>query len=907
MGKAAKAVIAVICVIVGFSVGSVILTAILKSAKEKPDVTYTAEDIVYATEKEQVFCDLGGFDYIKTNAGGAAVGYVCTEDRTGPVLVGKTERSVESYLIFRGDRRDSRCGGSFELNGETYYYSDLFNFQNGNLLDFKNKLGVYCSKAETVPDAAKEIAGLMDKTKIALTALSDAEGLKALANSDGAFELTGDIDLSSEGNWTPISGFTGDLLGSGHKIINLRISGNMENAGLFGVLEGFVADLVIEGADISLQGNAGKAGILAGTLQGTVRSVTVGGTLRASYYENVGGIAGYAATGSRAEKCTNLAAVRGDVNVGGVIGSVILPYDESKKEGTSTQMYFSDKNEGDVEGTECVGGVVGCVQAQSATVSRQYLFELYNFENAGKVEGESCVGGVIGAVKGHKGVRISLDTLKNGGEVIADDDFAGGILGYGEYVTEISAAENGADIAGRHYVGGWVGNSANTYLDCFGAENAAAVTGNGYVGGFAGLCGIVAGASNLGQIVSQGTILEAGGAVGSYVGGIAGYCNGAQDCENSADIDVREDGAYVGGIAGMIRATVQNPVEGNKNSGNILSTCEFTGGIAGKVTAVEPSDNLRGVFNVEENENVASVEGTHGVGGIFGSVEGTKRSGSIYTIDFSLSDLTNAGEITATGDYVGGIFGKGERVATIASSQNENNVAGANYVGGLVGYSPSVNIQAAGFTNAADISGKAYVGGIAGYAGVIEDAENSGVIFSSGTTVEDGNSCAYVGGIAGFCAGLIDCVNNSEIFVTEGRYAGGLVGYVFVAQEDVLRGNENNGAVEGQDFVGGIAGVVYANDSEGWDETRSLKITQNENRAEVTGENNVGGIAGGAYGLHSNYWNKYIYLEITYCKNMEQIVGNSYAGGIVGAYEYLKTDENILTTNETLYGELLGK
>ena len=40
---------------------------------------------------------------------------------------------------------------------------------------------------------------------------------------------------------------------------------------------------------------------------------------------------------------------------------------------------------------------------------------------------------------------------------------------------------------------------------------------------------------------------------------------------------------------------------------------------------------------------------------------------------------------------------------------------------------------------------------------------------------------------------------------------------------------------------------------------------------------------------------------------MEQIVGNSFAGGIVGAYEYLKTDENILTTNETLYGELLGK
>ena len=120
-----------------------------------------------------------------------------------------------------------------------------------------------------------------------------------------------------------------------------------------------------------------------------------------------------------------------------------------------------------------------------------------------------------------------------------------------------------------------------------------------------------------------------------------------------------------------------------------------------------------------------------------------------------------------------------------------------------------------------------------------------------------------------------------------------------------MRGNENNGAVEGQDFVGGIAGIVYADDSEGWDGTRSLKITQNENRAEVTGENNVGGIAGGAYGL--NYRSMYIYLEITYCKNMEQIVGNSFAGGIVGAYEYLKTDENILTTNETLYGELLGK
>ena len=60
---------------------------------------------------------------------------------------------------------------------------------------------------------------------------------------------------------------------------------------------------------------------LFGTLQGTVKNLTVKGTVDlGTKVGNVGGIAGYADVGSTIEHCINEAAVSGKNNVGGISG-----------------------------------------------------------------------------------------------------------------------------------------------------------------------------------------------------------------------------------------------------------------------------------------------------------------------------------------------------------------------------------------------------------------------------------------------------------------------------------------------------------------------------------------------------------------------------------------------------------
>ena len=56
----------------------------------------------------------------------------------------------------------------------------------------------------------------------------------------------------------------------------------------------------------------------------------------------------------------------------------------------------------------------------------------------------------------------------------------------------------------------------------------------------------------------------------------------------------------------------------------------------------------------------------------------------------------------------------------------------------------------------------------------------------------------------------------------------------------------------------------------------------------------------------ASYTQYYSYFEVTYCMNNVEITGDTYVGGIIGSYTRLSTDENLINTNITLYGEKLG-
>lgn len=210
------------------------------------------------------------------------------------------------------------------------------------------------SGTETDPYQISTAAGLKwfrDKVNDAKNAANNIEDTKICA------ELTKDIDLSGEA-WTPIGiggafyagmpPYSGTFDGKGHTIKNLSIDSSAHYVGLFGYVYG-----------------------------GTIRNLTVSGSVKGS--EHTGGIAG-AANGGTFENCANQCAVQGGTT-GGIIGF-------ATEEGT---LIVRDcYNVGSITTTtgNSVGGIIGQCINTSGTIRNCY--------NAGTVTGTASVGAIIG-------------------------------------------------------------------------------------------------------------------------------------------------------------------------------------------------------------------------------------------------------------------------------------------------------------------------------------------------------------------------------------------------------------------------------------------------------------------------------------------------------------------------------
>lgn len=723
--------------------------------------------------------------------------------------------------------------------------------------------------------------------------IATVEDLMNIANSSESYVLANDIDLSSVAKWKPIENFSGSLTGGGYKILNLKVdSTNDENIGLFAILTGTVQNITIENATISAKGNAGNAGIVAGTNQGTIKGVSVTGTVSTPYYNNVGGIVGFNDTGI-IEDCVNEADVKGANCVGGIAGLANL---------NKTEQFRANENKGLIVGNESVGGVVGMLT--NPTKKTNYTLEIADFTNEGQVSGKDKVGGIFGTVYGMSysdsyQAQYVISVLSNSADVSGSGDYVGGLIGHATRLISIAVGSNEASVSGGNYVGGLVGYALNTTIMAGGVTNTSTITGKAYVGGFAGYAGLIENAINDGNVISSAMIVEENVSM-AYVGGIAGYCTGIKGCENNSDITVTHGGKYVGGIAGYVTVSSQDMVEDNKNSGAITGV-DNVGGIAGMLT--NPTKKNNNSYSVSIFENLGAVSGKSRVGGIFGEVFGMYYSSS-YNAKFEISLMTNSADITATSDYVGGLIGYAERVTVISVSTNAADIStSGKYVGGFVGYAPQTHIQATGATNESTITGGAYIGGFAGYADLVENATNNGTIISLSTTTEDGVAKAYVGGIVGFCSGVKSCTNTSDISVTTGgKYVGGIAGFVRIAATEMVKDNQNSGNISGADNVGGVVGYVGM-------ETKKANPTyacmNNSNYGDVSGVSRVGGVYGEVYAMYysSSYKGS---IEITYSQNEGTVSGTSYVGGVVGYQERMNLNPDLVNTNTTVSGEIVG-
>ena len=103
----------------------------------------------------------------------------------------------------------------------------------------------------------------------------------------------------------------------------------------------------------------------------------------------------------------------------------------------------------------------------------------------------------------------------------------------------------------------------------------------------------------------------------------------------------------------------------------------------------------------------------------------TQYDGEKWTVEVNNNE--NEGEVSSTGNYIGGIIGSAigsgssayfssyKHAITISNCKNTGKVLGEDYTAGVVGYCGNYVTEISACINNADITGNNYVGGYAGY------------------------------------------------------------------------------------------------------------------------------------------------------------------------------------------------
>lgn len=323
----------------------------------------------------------------------------------------------------------------------TVGYQVVFNPkpQNGKL-----RIGTDYTYKLTAADISWYV-GHENDVEYTLTTASQLEGFAILVNGtaegdisfkDKTIKLGNDIELT--GTWTPIgiaSGghfFEGTFDGQKHTIKDLRVNTDDAYAGLFGyVRHGTVKNLTVEGSVRSISGT-NTAGIVGYLYQGTVENCTNKAEVTA-VMGSVGGVVGHAYEGNgecHIEKCKNNAAVTATGNevngaaTGGIVGST----------GDKVIVRLCE-NTGDVtaSGTKDVSasGIGG--------------WRVLNSHNSGRVEIASGTADYLYA--GGISAEGFVDSCQNDGEV---------------YINAMWNGSQGFNYAGGITGGGTVTNSYNT-------------------------------------------------------------------------------------------------------------------------------------------------------------------------------------------------------------------------------------------------------------------------------------------------------------------------------------------------------------------------------------------------------------------------------------------------------------
>ena len=350
---------------------------------------------------------------------------------------------------------------------------------------------------------------------------------------------------------------------------------------------------------------------------------------------------------------------------------------------------------------------------------------------------------------------------------------------------------------------------------------------------------------------------------------------------NEGSLTYTARGSGGAGLIGYSYNTRGNTlVENSYNKGNIYSTGDrpslnVNGGLIGSIA---------GILTMKDSYNSGNfVDMTRMVecGGLIGSMTGTEtyidncyNSGDIIFagVEDLLDGMTYSVYDSFDSQSVGGIAGNISKKLVITNSYNTGKLYGpVSYMAGLVGVSSPYNNESRmeNCFNTGDIAGKDYVGGLVGTGPAMNKSYNTGKITIFGSI--------RGGGLVGYEAGNVTNVYNlGDIYLTGKLGDSGQVGGI-CASCNTIRNSYNRGNIYAKynaSYIGGITGL-------------SSPVTNSYNSGNITFEdadpsNRVSIIIGGI-GAQGNRTNTYNMGNITANINKKKGSGGSQTIAGIGA------------------------
>ena len=286
------------------------------------------------------------------------------------------------------------------------------------------------------------------------------------------YKQTADIDLSTH-YWQPIGNathpFKGTYDGTTFDIHNMKTYCGANDyeayngVGMFGYISGATIKNV-NNYDVNIKGRQRTGAIAGRDDSSTIQNCRVTGSVTgtAGY---IGGLVG-ASYKEKVIECENKATVKGDFDVGGIVGNA------------NETAITNCVNLGIIQGRNATGGIAGyknydsvvnCINSGNVTGSGQYIggivgsyagAKVQNSINEGTIQGTTMVGGIVGYM--HTGAATILNGLNTGTlKATAANSEVGGIAGRVTYATTITSSFVDCSITpvSTSKVGGIVGNA----------------------------------------------------------------------------------------------------------------------------------------------------------------------------------------------------------------------------------------------------------------------------------------------------------------------------------------------------------------------------------------------------------------------------------------------------------------